>query len=176
LEWQSPHTPEAVHPVCASCGFILWQNPKPCVDALIIRGTGDMTEVLLGRRAAARNPGHWDTPGNFLNVGDRLEEALVRECRRELGIEVEVGPLLGAYEDTFGDTSTITLVYLCRLKSGVPHPADLIDEVGWFLVASTPELAFQPIREAIRDLRLRLPETNSQRRDFCRCHALSASA
>jgi len=91
LEWRSPHSPGIVHPVCGSCGFTLWQNPKPCVDALIIRGAGRMTEVLLGRRAAEPETGYWDTPGNFLSVGNPLEEALVRECQREMRVEVEVG-------------------------------------------------------------------------------------
>jgi ADP-ribose pyrophosphatase YjhB (NUDIX family) len=161
LEWRSPHYPGIVHPVCGSCGFTLWQNPKPCVDALIIRGAGKMTEVLLGRRAAEPNPGQWDAPGNFLSVGDHIEETLVRECQREMGVEVEVGSLLGAYEDAFADTSTITLVYLCRVQSGVPHPADIIDKVGWFPLTGTPELAFQSIRRAVQDLRLRLDERDS---------------
>ncbi|MEX0784002.1 MAG: NUDIX domain-containing protein [Dehalococcoidia bacterium] len=156
LEWRSPHYAEVLHPVCVSCGFTLWQNPKPCVDALIIRGVGLTTEVLLGRRAQGPGSGQWDTPGNFLNVGDRLEAALVRECRREMGVEVEVESLLGAYEGPFGEADSITLVYVCRLKSGVPHPAEIIDEVGWFSVAATPEIAFQPIRDAVNDLRLRL--------------------
>lgn len=156
LQWRSPHYPEVLHPVCRSCGFTLWQNPKPCVDALIIRGLGPTAEVLLGRLAAVPNRGQWDTPGNFLNVGDHLEEALVRECRREMGVEVEVESLLGVYESTFAEMDTITLAYVCRLKSGVPHPADIIDEVDWFPVDATPDIAFQQIRDALSDLRLRL--------------------
>lgn len=73
-----------------------------------------------------------------------------------MGVEVEVESLLGVYESTFAEMDTITLAYVCRLKSGVPHPADIIDEVDWFPVDATPDIAFQQIRDALSDLRLRL--------------------
>jgi hypothetical protein len=58
------------HPTCESCEFVLWQNRKPCVDALITRGTGRECEVLLGRQS---NGSGWDLPGNFLNATDMIE-------------------------------------------------------------------------------------------------------
>ena len=137
------------HPTCDSCGFVLWQNRKPCVDALIVRGTGRDSEVLLGRQS---NGSGWDVPGNFLNATDMIEPALQRECRREMDIEVEVGELLGAYEGMFLGIAIVTLVYLCKVRAGDPRPADLIDEVRWFPIAQLPSMASASSQEAVAAL------------------------
>lgn len=140
------------HPTCVSCGYVLWQNRKPCVDALIVRGDGTATEVLLGRQS----DGGWDLPGNFLNATDMIETALQRECRREMGIDVQVGELLCAVEDTFAGMPIVTLVYLCTVRTGEPRPADLIDEVRWFPLAEPPEAIPVAAQRAIAELRRRL--------------------
>ena len=101
LEWRGVEYPDVLHPVCAAFGFILWQNVKPSVEALIIRGEGTRAEVLLGRRIADLPQVRWDAPGGFLNASDKIEQALIRECKREMSIDVKVGDLLGAYEGMF---------------------------------------------------------------------------
>ena len=140
------------HPTCDSCGFVVWQNRKPCVDALITRGSGRDSEVLLGRQSDGSG---WDLPGNFLNATDMIEPALRRECRREMDIEVEVGELLGAYEGVFRGMAIVTLVYLCSLRAGEPRPADLIDEVRWFPIGTLPAMASTSSQDAIAVLRRR---------------------
>jgi ADP-ribose pyrophosphatase YjhB (NUDIX family) len=143
---------QLLHPTCTGCGFVLWQNRKPCVDALIVRGVGHESEVLLGRQLDGAG---WDLPGNFLNATDLIEAALQRECRREMSIDVEVGDLLVAAEDMFKGIPIITLVYLCRLQSGVPRPGHLIDAVDWFPTAEAPTLKSEAGNRAIAELRLR---------------------
>ena len=142
-----------VHPTCDTCGFVLWQNRKPCVDALIARGDGRDSELLLGRQSDGSG---WDLPGNFLNATDMIEPALQRECRREMDIEVDVGELLGAYEDMFRGTAIVTLVYLCTVRAGEPRPADLLDEVRWFPIVTPPALASASGQGAVAELRRRL--------------------
>jgi hypothetical protein len=48
LEWRAIDYPGVKHPVCTACGFVLWQNRKPSVEALIVRGEDAATEILLG--------------------------------------------------------------------------------------------------------------------------------
>ncbi len=141
------------HPTCDSCGFVLWQNRKPCVDALIVRGIGPDSEVLLGKQSDGSG---WDLPGNFLNATDMIEPALQRECLREMGIEVEVGELLGAYEDMFRGIAIVTLVYVCKVQNGEPRPADLIDEVRWFPAVKLPTMAYAAGKDAVAELCRRL--------------------
>ena len=156
LEWRGVEYPEVLHPVCAVCGFILWQNVKPSVDALIVRGEAPHVEVLLGRQSAARANGLWGIPGGFLSVGDHIEAALIRECRREIGIEVTVGELIGAFECMFYDIPMVDLIYACTIASGEPRAVDLIDEVRWFPLTDPPELAVGIERDAMDVLRREL--------------------
>ena len=153
LELRPSGDARLLHPTCVSCGFVLWQNRTPCVDALIARGNGRDSEVLLGRQSDGSG---WDLPGNFLNATDTIEPALRRECRREMDIDVEVGELLGAYEDMYRGTAIVTLVYLCRVRSGEPRPADLIDEVRWFPIVTLPAMASAAGQGAVAELRRRL--------------------
>jgi ADP-ribose pyrophosphatase YjhB (NUDIX family) len=135
--------------------LVLWQNPKPSVEALIVRvrpggpGRPGVREVLLGRRG----DGRWDAPGNFLNLGDRIEEALVRECRREMGVEVRVEGIVGAFDEEYAGEPIVALVYRCALVDGEPRAADIIEDVGWFALDGLPAIAFPSIARALAVLR-----------------------
>jgi ADP-ribose pyrophosphatase YjhB (NUDIX family) len=153
LEWRAFDYPAIRHPACTQCGFVLWQNPKPSVEALIVRKHPGGPEVLLGRRAQEPSLGLWDAPGGFLNAGDDLEGALIRECRREMGVEVRVGELVGAFEDQFLGVPVISLVFASEIASGEPRPAGVIDLVDWFPIHDTPPLAFPAVERAITALR-----------------------
>jgi ADP-ribose pyrophosphatase YjhB (NUDIX family) len=119
MEARAIHNPDVLHPVCTACGFVLWQNRKLSVEGLIPRGVGDQTEVLLGKRVS---DGRWDLPGNCLNSADLIEPALARECQREMGVDVQVAGILGAFEDMFLGEPIVSLVYLCTLRAGEPRP------------------------------------------------------
>lgn len=150
--------PASPHPVCTACGFVLWQNLKPSIEALITRGAGVRTEVLLGR-LAGRTSEVWDLPGGFLNAEDRLNGALRRECRREMGIDVRVGELLGVFEDEIFGSRIISIVYLCTIESGEPYGADIIDDARWFPIGATPALAYAGVGAALAALQARVAMT-----------------
>jgi 8-oxo-dGTP diphosphatase len=136
------------HPTCTVCGFVLWQNPKPTVEALIVRERDGVLDVLLGRRT----DGSWDAPGNFLNRGDVIESALVRECKREMDVHVEVEAIIGAFDDEFEGEPIVTLVYRCKLTGGEPRAADIIEEVRWFPLHGLPKIAYPSISRALAAL------------------------
>ena len=155
LEVRNVGHPASPHPACAACGFVLWQNLKPSIEALIVRGDGAATEVLLGRRQMDSGETLWDLPGGFLNADDRLRDALRRECLREMAIGVEVGALLGVFEDVFAGSRIISIVYVCAVVSGEPRGADIIDEARWFPLRDTPPVAYAAVGEAIAAMRAR---------------------
>jgi ADP-ribose pyrophosphatase YjhB (NUDIX family) len=156
LEVRDAGHPASPHPTCTACGFVLWQNLKPSVEAVIVRNEGPATEVLLGRRLLDDGRTAWDLPGGFLNADDRLHAALQRECLREMGVEVEVGDLLGAYEDDFYGSRIVSLVYVCTILGGEPHAADIIDDVGWFGMSALPEPASPAVGAALAALKQRV--------------------
>ena len=156
LTWRDAGHPASRQPVCDACGFVLWQNLKPSVEAIIVRGEGSGTEVLLGRRGDLGPAAElWDIPGGFLNADDRVHDALRRECLREVGVEVTIGDLLGVFEDAFLGARIICIIYACTIASGEPRAADIVDKVAWFPLASTPAVAYPAVADALSELRRR---------------------
>ena len=96
------------------------QNPKPTVD-VVIALTGDRV-VLVERK---NEPHGWALPGGFVDLGESLEAAAVREAREETGLEVELVEQFHAYSDPRRDPRrhTITTVFLGR-ASGAPAGGD----------------------------------------------------
>jgi 8-oxo-dGTP diphosphatase len=99
--------------------------------------------ILLIRRASDPYEGYWALPGGFVEVGETLEEAAVREAEEETGVEVEVVRLVGVYSDPDRDPRghNVSAAYLARARSGEPSAASDAAEVS-FLDPSTVELAF----------------------------------
>lgn len=134
------------HPACVACGFVLWQNAKASAEALILRSEGTQREVLLGRRPGTDT---WDAPGGFINAGDTIEQTLRRECVSEVGVDVRIERLVGAYDETFFGMQIVVLVYVCALVAGEPRPAHPIDAVRWFRLDALPEMAYASIAAAL---------------------------
>ena len=155
LEWRraGDALSEALHRVCVACGYILWQNRKASVEALIMRQSESGPEIPLGLRKSGEG---WDMPGNFLNSTDRIEEVLIQECRREIGVEIEIKEILGAFEDDFMDSAIVSIVYICSIKDGTPRPEGQIDDLQWFPLNQPPSLAFSSVKGAVTALQLRL--------------------
>lgn len=97
-------------------------RPKcPPIAADIITEIGDKV-VLIERK---NFPPGWAIPGGFVDFGETVEDAAVREAREEISLEVELRALLGVYSRPGRDPrgQTITLVYVAR-ASGTPRGAD----------------------------------------------------
>jgi 8-oxo-dGTP diphosphatase len=121
---------------CPSCGTKVkqYRNPFPTVD-IIIEVQGGI--VLIERK----NPPHgWAMPGGFVDYGERLEDAAVREAREETSLEVDNLRLLGCYSDPGRDERmhTISTVYIAD-GCGQPLAADDAANVGIFQLNNLPE-------------------------------------
>ncbi|NQU86532.1 MAG: NUDIX domain-containing protein [Mariniphaga sp.] len=78
---------------CASCGFHYFINSSTAVAGIVINTKG---ELLLTRRAIQPHFGMLDLPGGFVDPGESAENALIRELKEELGIEVEAMEYFGS--------------------------------------------------------------------------------
>ena len=112
----------------------------PPIAADIITEIGDKI-VLIERK---NFPHGWAIPGGFVDFGETVEQAAMREAREEISLEVEIRALLGVYSRPDRDPRghTITIVYVAR-ASGEPRAADDAKTVGLFDPRKPPSpLAF----------------------------------
>lgn len=133
----------ALRRVCAGCGFVHYRDPKVAVVALATDGD----RVLLIRRAVAPMKGMWALPGGFMDAGELPEGALRRELLEEVGLEAQVGALLGIFPLYSGDeVGGIVLAYAAAPLPGADAPAagDDVLDARWFEAGHLPpDLAFE---------------------------------
>jgi 8-oxo-dGTP diphosphatase len=104
------------------------------VGAIIV----EKERVLLVKRGHAPLAGEWSIPGGALELGEALEEAVVREAWEETGLRVETAGLLGVYNRVLRDADERTLYhyvlidFLCHRVSGEPQASGDAAEVRWF--------------------------------------------
>lgn len=111
------------------------------VGAALIRD--DAKAVLASRRTQPpRLAGLWEFPGGKVEAGESDVEALVRELREELEVEVEVGLRLGG-DLLIGDAAVLR-VYLARIVSGEPTLVDH-DEHRWLTAAELDDVPWIPV-------------------------------
>lgn len=126
-----------LRPVCVKCGAITWLDPKLAV-AVIIERDG---RILLGKRGdGVSSPGRWSFPSGFVERGEVVTEAAIREVREETGLTIEVGPLIGVFSEAHNPV--VLIVHTAEDPGDEPTPADDLIELDWFSPDALPELAF----------------------------------
>lgn len=106
------------------------QTPYLTTDG-IVELYNDSQELLGIVLIQRKNPPHGLAfPGGFVDVGESVEEAVVREMKEEISLDVEITKLLGVYSDPKRDPRfhTASVVYVCRAY-GEPKAADDAKEV-----------------------------------------------
>lgn len=143
--------------VCTACGFVLYRNPVPGAGVLVEIDGG----LVLIQRGEEPFRGWWALPAGYIEADESVEQAAVRECREETGLEVELVELFGV--DSFPEgpvESGIIIFYRARPVGGTLQAGDDAQNVGIFRPDEIPEqLAFRTHRDVVaRWVRSHLPE------------------
>ncbi len=140
-------------PVCAGCGFVLYQNPASASCAVVVA----RHEVCLVRRRIEPYRGHWTLPAGFQEYHETARDAAIREAREECGLEVEILGLLDVLYTTDDARKRANLtVYLARPTGGALRPGDDAEDAAFFPVDRLPEqIGFENNRLILDTLRRR---------------------
>lgn len=133
--------------VCQSCSFIFYQDPK------VVAGTVFMLDggIVLLKRGVEPALGKWVFPGGYVDRGERVSNAAVRETKEESQLDVKLGPLLNVY--SYERSPNVIVVYTAEVIGGELAAADESLEARIFPPKEIPwhDLAFDSTRDALND-------------------------
>ncbi len=120
------------------------RTPALTVDGVLI----EQGRILLVRRRHEPFAGYYALPGGFVDYGETVETAVVRELREETGLDVAIAYLLGVYSDPARDPRghTVSIVYRVVRQGGAVRGADDVDDARFFSLDALPPLAFDHAR------------------------------
>ena len=139
---------------CRDCGFTYYANPCSATAAFIVN---DNDEMLVVRRAKEPAKGTLDLPGGFVDMGETVEEGMIREIKEETGLDVTNIEYLfsspNVYVYSGMGVHTLDMDYLARVHGSVPaiKAADDAAEALWIPIAQVnpAEFGLTSIRNAV---------------------------
>ena len=134
--------------VCTAWRFVFYLDPKLAVGTII---TDEQNRVVLVKRAIDPGYGKWVFPGGYVDRGEEVRAAAVREAREETGLEVRLDRLINIY--SYAGRVPVIVVYSATMMGGCLGCDDEGLEARFFEPETIPweELAFRSTREALQE-------------------------
>lgn len=143
---------ERIRPVCPRCGWVHYFAPQVAGVAIVTRAEDE--RFLLVQRGEDPGKGLWGLPGGFVEMGETVTEALLREIFEETGYDLEIGKLVGVWSffNTSKKIAGVALVYATRVTGGTLHIASDSTNAEWVTYERALEfpLAFDSHRDALQ--------------------------
>jgi len=136
-----------VRPVCTRCGAVTFLDPKVVAGVLV----AVERKLVMIKRNLEPGMGKWTFPAGFVDRGEEVEAAAMREVWEETGLEVALTSFVGIYSRS-GDVN-ILVVYSGRVTGGSLQAGEEAQEAGLFDLEALPPLAFQRDEGIIRQWR-----------------------
>jgi ADP-ribose pyrophosphatase YjhB (NUDIX family) len=133
--------------VCAQCGAVSYLDPKVVACCLVTRDE----KVLLLRRAIEPERSKWVLPGGYVDRGETVVDAALRELWEECALKATIDGILGVY--SYAGDAHVVIVYKALAREGDPSAGDETEDVRWFTADEIPwpDLAFRSTTDALKD-------------------------
>ena len=133
--------------VCQACSFIFYQDPKVVAGTVFTLNGG----IVLLKRGVEPALGKWVFPGGYVDRGESVREAAIRETKEESQLDVKLGPLLNVY--SYPRSPNVIVVYTADVIGGKLAAADESLEARVFSPKQLPwqDLAFDSTKDALND-------------------------
>ena len=135
--------------VCTRCGFVFYLDPKVAVGTIIRDEHG---HIVLVRRAIEPGYGKWVFPGGYVDRGEEVLVAALREAREETGLEIRIDRLVNVY--SYPGRAPVIIVYSATMTGGCLACDEESLDAKFFAPDAIPwdELAFRSTQEALREV------------------------
>jgi len=120
---------------CPACGSVAWRNPTP-VGAAVITHRG---QLVLIRRRDPPLADYWAPPAGYVECGESVPQAVVREAREECGLDIELDGMIGVYSQ--GDVDVLLLAYRAHSTGGELQAGDDASDAALFGPDALPRQA-----------------------------------
>lgn len=138
---------------CEQCGFEYYFNAAAAIAAVVVTADG---YLLTARRSREPAQGTLDLPGGFVDAGETLEQAVVRELREETGLSVTprrwLLSLPNRYVYSGLAVATVDSFFLCDTDTRQPmHAQDDVSQLQWLKLEEVrpEEFGLDSIRQAV---------------------------
>jgi ADP-ribose pyrophosphatase YjhB (NUDIX family) len=133
--------------ICIGCGFIFYLNPKVVAGAV----PRQQDRIWLARRNIEPSSGSWTFPAGYVDLGESVPEAAIRETREETLLDIRLDRLLNVY--SYANVGIVLVVYCATVIGGVAGATPESQEVRDFRLEEIPwaNLSFQSTRDALTD-------------------------
>ena len=140
-----PGDPERL--VCQECGSIHYLDPKVSACSIIRKDN----KLVLLKRGIEPGYGKWVFPGGYVDRGEKLEQAAIRETKEETGVDVCIDELVGGY--SYQGSPVIVIVYAATILGGELRAMDEALEICLYTRDEIPwdDLAFPSTSDALKD-------------------------
>ena len=136
-----------------------YENPIPAATALVL---SDQNQLLLGKRKNDPQKGHWCLPGGFIELGESMEQAALRELKEETGLDGTIVSFVDCfYQESKFYGSLIIFGYLIEIAGGELRADDDLEEVRFFALDELPALAFESHQKLVEKLKVKLRSEKS---------------
>ena len=142
---EEKHIEGMARPHCPACGYVVFLDPKVAAVALVVDGDG----LVMVRRGVEPQYGKWAFPSGYVDRGEVVEAAAIREVKEETGLDVTLDGLVGVY--SLEGNPVVLVVYSAHITGGAVEIGHDALDVRTYPFDNLPPLPFPHDEQMLRD-------------------------